>query len=38
MEEVHKLSESNVEKYLNCSRCSVFDKKRKIKLSALPFT
>ena len=38
MDEVIKLSRSTVEKYLNCPRCCVLDKKHKIKPPLLPFT
>ncbi len=38
MDEVIKLSRSTVEKYLNCPRCCVLDKKYKIKPPSLPFT
>ena len=38
MDEIIKLSRSTVEKYLNCPRCCVLDKKHKIKPPSLPFT
>ena len=38
MNEFIKLSRSTVEKYLNCPRCCVLDKKHKIKPPSLPFT
>jgi len=38
MKEVVKLSRSTVEKYINCPRCCVLDKKYKIKPPSLPFT
>ena len=38
MDETIKLSRSTVEKYLNCPRCCVLDKKHKIKPPSLPFT
>ena len=38
MDESIKLSRSTVEKYLNCPRCCVLDKKHKIKPPSLPFT
>ena len=38
MNEVIKLSRSTVEKYLNCRRCCVLDKKYKIRPPSLPFT
>ena len=38
MDEVIKLSRSTVEKYLNCPRCCVLEKKHKIKPPSLPFT
>ena len=38
MSEIIKLSRSTVEKYLNCPRCCVLDKKYQIKPPSLPFT
>ena len=38
MSEMIKLSRSTVEKYLNCPRCCVLDKKYQIKPPSLPFT
>ena len=38
MKEVIKLSRSTIEKYINCPRCCILDKKFKIKPPSLPFT
>ena len=38
MGDLIKLSRSTVEKYINCPRCCVLDKKYKIKPPSLPFT
>jgi len=38
MTDLIKLSRSTVEKYINCPRCCVLDKKHKIKPPSLPFT
>ena len=38
MSEIIKLSRTTVEKYLNCPRCCVLDKKFKIKPPSIPFT
>ena len=38
MNEIIKLSRSTVEKYLNCPRCCVLEKKYQIKPPSLPFT
>ncbi len=38
MEDFVKLSRSTVEKFLNCQRCCVLDKKYQIKPPSLPFT
>ena len=38
MREVIKLSRSTVEKYINCPRCCVLDKKYQIRPPSLPFT
>ena len=38
MSESIKLSRSTVEKYINCQRCCVLDKKYQIKPPSLPFT
>jgi len=38
MPDIIKLSRSTVEKYLNCPRCCVLDKKYQIKPPSLPFT
>ena len=38
MTDLIKLSRSTVEKYINCPRCCVLDKKYKIKPPSLPFT
>ena len=38
MDEIIRLSRSNVEKYINCPRCCVLDKKYQIRPPSLPFT
>ena len=38
MDQITKLSRSTVEKYMNCPRCCVLEKKYKIKPPSLPFT
>ena len=38
MSEIIKLSRSTVEKFINCPRCCVLDKKYKIKPPSLPIT
>ena len=38
MTEIIRLSRATVEKYINCPRCCVLDKKHKIKPPSLPFT